>query len=81
MRIEALSLSSSPTGSRFPGKQYDLPDAEARALIAGGAAREIPQKATAPQPAQAEKTEAETYAETVTNPAPAKAERRGGRKG
>lgn len=78
MRIQAILLGAGPAGPRFPNKEYDVTEEEGRALIAGGAARRV-ETATAPPPAEAAPTptEAETYAQTVTNPAPAKAEKRG----
>lgn len=78
MRIESILLGAGPEGTRYPGKQYDVSEDEGRALVAGGAARRV-ETATAPPPAEAAPTptEAETYAQTVTNPAHAKAEKRG----
>ncbi len=78
MRIEALTMSSSPSGTRHPGQQYDVDEAEGRALVKGGAARAV-EAAVNPAPAAGQKTEAERYAETVTDPGHAKAEKRGKR--
>jgi hypothetical protein len=41
MWIEMKTLSAGPKGSREPGKSYDVPDKEARELIAGGYAEEV----------------------------------------
>ncbi len=52
MFIEMKTLQAGPTGTREPGKVYDVPDKEAKELIAGGYAVEVkrnakPQRATA----------------------------------
>lgn len=38
MRILMKSLAASPTGTRIPGRTYDVDDAEGASLIEGGAA-------------------------------------------
>lgn len=36
MRIRMNTLSAAPTGVRLAGREYEVPDAEARQLLAGG---------------------------------------------
>lgn len=49
MKIKMLTLMAGPDGVRQPGKVYDLPPAEAAALIEAGAAEKVEAKAE-PQP-------------------------------
>lgn len=52
MLINMKTLSAGPEGNRLPGKNYEVPDKEAKELIAGGYAVEAkreaaPERATA----------------------------------
>ena len=52
MNIRMLALQAGPTGVRELGKVYDVPDQEAKALIAGGYAEPVKAKVVeAGQPA------------------------------
>lgn len=55
MKIEMITTSAGPEGCLNAGKTYDLPSERAKALIKGGAAREIVQPAPEqePEPEQA----------------------------
>ena len=58
MKVKMLTLQAGPKGVREPGKEYDVPDKEAKELIAGGYA----------QPVGVEKAASRRGAEKATEP-------------
>ncbi len=50
MKIKMLTLMAGPDGVRQPGRVYDLPPAEAAALIEAGAAEKVEAKPVASAP-------------------------------
>lgn len=63
MRVEILKLGAAPEGARHPKEIHEVSDEEGAALIADGAARELP---PLPPPAAAGPTEAELEAAAIT---------------
>lgn len=74
MKITMLTLQAGPDGVRKPGESYDVPSAEAEALIAGGYAKKT-EPVTKPEPAVEGKPRTATRGRgrTGTQPEPASA--------